>query len=231
MGKGKSWLSGEGILLSSTYSILVFNDHFDDCVSPPRESIGDPPLRYSQFLALHQQLTVTHHGSQLQGFVFPKKQLTNNFHPDVLETRQSGFKDLLNRIAGSKQLRSSPPVLTFLTKFELEEGKRKFLKGEWQVAAQMLAKVREIQALLGVETSLPLTLVLLAALVEGSSYEMALPYLEETLADPNLAPHYHLPLLRTGHHLAQSLGMDTRQWVKRLAQAGYVKNRWLTLSS
>ena len=135
--------------------------------------------RYSQFLALHQQLSVQHHGSQLQGFVFPKKQLTNNFHPDVLEARQSGFKELLNRIAGSKQLCSSPPVLTFLTKFELEEGKRKFLKGEWQVAAQMLAKVREIRALLGVSPSMPLTLVLLASLVEGSYHDVALPYLEE----------------------------------------------------
>lgn len=182
--------------------------------------------RYSQFLALHQQLSVTHNGSQLQGFVFPKKQLTNNFHPDVLETRQSGFKELLNRIAGSKQLCSSPPVLTFLTKFELEEGKRKFVRGEWQVAAQMLAKVREIRALLGLAPSMPLTLVLLASLVEGSIHDVALPYLEETLADPNLAPHYHLPLLRTGHHLAQSRGMETRQWVKRLAQAGYVKSRW-----
>ena len=171
-------------------------------------------------------MSVTYHGPQLQGFVFPKKQLTNNFHPDVLETRQSGFKELLNRIAGSKQLCSSPPVLTFLTKLELEEGKRKFLKGDWQVAAQMLAKVREIRALLGVAPSMPLTLVLLASLVEGSIHDVALPYLEETLADPNLAPHYHLPLLRTGHHLAQSRGMETRQWVKRLAQAGYVKSRW-----
>jgi len=100
-----------------------------------------------------------------------------------------------------------------------------FLKGEWQVAAQMLAKVREIRALLGVSPSMPLTLVLLAFLVEGSYHDVALPYLEETLADPNLAPHYHLPLLRTGHHLAQSLGTDTKQWVKRLAQAGYVKSR------
>merc|ERR1711971_618441 len=181
--------------------------------------------RYSQFLALHQQLSVSHHGSHLQGFVFPKKQLTNNFHPDVLETRQSGFKDLLNRIAQSKQLRSSPPVLAFLTKFELEEGRRKFLKGEWLVAAQMFAKVREIRALLGITPSMPLTLVLLASLVEGSNHEVTLPYLEETLADPNLAAHYHLPLLLTGHQLAQSLRMDTRQWVERLAQAGYVKGR------
>ena len=149
----------------------------------------------------------------------------------MLETRQSGFKELLNRIAGSKQLRSSPPVLNFLTKFELEEGKRKFLKGDWQAAAQMLAKVREIRALLGVAPSMPLTLVLLASLVEGSSHEVALPFLEETLADPNLAHHYHLPLLRTGHHLAQSLGMDTKHWVKRLAQAGYVKSRSVTLYS
>ena len=170
-------------------------------------------------------MSVIHHGSQLHGFAFPKKQLTNNFHPDVLETRQSGFKDLLNRIAGSKQLRSSPPVLAFLTKFELDEGKRKFLKGEWLAASQMLAKVREIRALLGVAPSMPLNLALLASLVEGSNHEVALPYLEEILADPNLAPHYHLPLLRTGHHLAQSLGMDTRHWVKRLTQAGYVKNR------
>ena len=107
----------------------------------------------------------------------------------------------------------------------MDEGKRKFLKGEWLVASQMLAKVREVRALLGVAPSMPLNLVLLASLVEGSNHEVALPYLEEILADPNLAPHYHLPLLRTGHHLAQSLGMDTRHWVKRLTQAGYAKNR------
>ena len=103
------------------------------------------------------------------------------------------------------------------------------MKGEWLVAAQMLAKVREIRALLGVTPSMPLTLVLLASLVEGSNHEVTLPYLEETLADPNLAPHYHLPLLCTGHQLAQSLRMDTRQWVERLAQAGYVKGRLVNL--
>ena len=145
----------------------------------------------------------------------------------MLETRQSGFKDLLNRIAGSQELRSAPPVLAFLTKFELEEGKRKFLKGEWLVAAQMFAKVKQIRALLGAAPSLPLNLVLLASLVQGQDHELALPFLEEILAKPELAPHYHIPLLCTGHHLALSFGLDAILWQQRLAQAGYTKDRWV----
>jgi hypothetical protein len=55
---------------------------------------GGPVLRrrYSQFLQLYQRLTATHHGSVLHGFRFPKKQLTNNFRPDVLEERRAAFR-------------------------------------------------------------------------------------------------------------------------------------------
>ena len=48
--------------------------------------------RYSQFLQLHQALVTRHHGQALRGFSFPKKQLTNNFRPDVLEERRLAFR-------------------------------------------------------------------------------------------------------------------------------------------
>ena len=57
--------------------------------------VSQPKLcicRYSQFLQLHQALVTRHHGQALRGFSFPKKQLTNNFRPDVLEERRLAFR-------------------------------------------------------------------------------------------------------------------------------------------
>ena len=70
--------------------------------------VSQPKLcicRYSQFLQLHQALVTRHHGQALRGFRFPKKQLTNNFRPDILEERRLAFRsdlECLNMILGKK---------------------------------------------------------------------------------------------------------------------------------
>lgn len=100
--------------------------------------------RYSDFSRLHHQL-LQEFEEELEEVVLPRKLLTGNFNPDVIEERRLALQDYLSKLYAVRCVRYSPLFSAFFTAQEQRLAHGLLRAGQFPAALQALQAVLELQ--------------------------------------------------------------------------------------